>query len=309
MITLPSFAKINLGLEVLGARSDGYTEIRTIFQTIDLADTIEIEEAPERVLEVVCDDPTLPSGEDNLAGQAARLLLDELTCRPRPGARIRITKRIPPGGGLGGGSSNAAVTLFGLCRLWGASPTPGTLQRVAVALGSDVPFFLHGGTALGLGRGEEVWPLREISACEIVLAIPTFRVATAEAYARARNLLTPRGGTHTIWRFAWTGMGEPEFSWVLNELQPALPSGREIIDRLMEGFRESGAAATAMTGSGSAVYGLFPRGGAEAAREALAARFPEVVTLRTRTIGGREYRRALAIEHSPVSECWGVDKR
>ena len=316
MISIPAYAKINLALELLGPRADGSTEIRTIFQTIDLADTLEIEAAAPGTVEVLCDDPSLPAGEDNLAGRAARGFLEAFP--GGEGARIHLTKRIPSGAGLGGGSSDAAATLIGLCRLREMRPLAGRLQEIARGLGADVPFFLLGGTALGLGRGDEVWPLEDIQPLDVVLAVPPYAIATGEVYARARPRLTPRDRTHTIWRFAWrlsgAGDGEPDFSWVVNELQPAsretIPDarGRASHDGLLEGLRASGALAAALTGSGSAVFGLFPGGTAEAARGRLEADFPEVRTIAARTMDGARYRRALGIRRADT-ECWGVDKR
>lgn len=167
MITVPACAKINLTLEVLGKGADGYHQIITVFQEIDLRDTLTFEESPDLTLE--CDYPVLQSS-DNLAFRAARLLQEETTSSK--GALISIEKRIPIASGLGGGSSNAAATLRTLNQMWGLGLSTEQLLRLASRLGSDVAFFLHGGTALGEGRGERVTPLPAYPTSWIVLFRP-----------------------------------------------------------------------------------------------------------------------------------------
>jgi 4-diphosphocytidyl-2-C-methyl-D-erythritol kinase len=169
VLRLPSFAKINLGLEVLGVRQDGYHELRTIFQTIDLRDDILIRSGGRDVT-VSCDHPAVPAGRQNLAWRAA----DELRrfAKRTDGVEIRIAKRIPVAGGLGGGSSNAAAVLLGLDRLWRLGLGPEDLHRIARRIGADVPYFLVGGTALGLGRGDEVYPLWRQIRIHVVVADP-----------------------------------------------------------------------------------------------------------------------------------------
>lgn len=153
-LTLAAYAKLNLTLEVLGKRPDGYHEVRSVLQTVDLHDTLSLAAAPS--LQLHCDQPEL-QGEDNLVLKAARLLRE--SAGDVPGASITLTKRIPIAAGLGGGSSDAAATLVGLSRLWNLGLPTGDLAPLAAQLGSDVPFFLHGGTALVEGRGEVVVPL------------------------------------------------------------------------------------------------------------------------------------------------------
>lgn len=167
MITVPACAKINLTLEVLGKGADGYHQIITVFQEIDLRDTLTFEERPDLTLE--CDYPVLQSS-DNLAFRAARLLQEETASSK--GAFISIEKGIPIASGLGGGSSDAAATLRTLNQMWGLGLSTEQLLRLASRLGSDVAFFLHGGTALGEGRGERVTPLPTYPASWIVLFRP-----------------------------------------------------------------------------------------------------------------------------------------
>ncbi len=179
-----AFAKLNLTLEVVGRRDDGYHEVKTILQTIDLADRIEVVPAP--ALRVQCDDPSL-DGPANLVWKAAERLAQHASVQPK--ARIRIQKRIPIGMGLGGGSSDAAAALVALNRLWGLGMTTEELAGVAAGLGSDVAFFLWGGTALAQGRGEQIAPLPTLPRVPVTLVCPrtTLPNKTAALYSR----LTP----------------------------------------------------------------------------------------------------------------------
>src|SRR5262249_43571712 len=155
--TLRALAKLNLDLRILHKRPDGFHELRTVFQTISLADIIKVSFTPGRKTEIALDDPlAIP---DNLIVRAAKAVLDDT--RTTGTVRLQLTKRIPMGGGLGGGSSDAAAILLALPVLIGKRPPH--LPQIAVSLGSDVPYFLEGGTALGLGRGEELYPLEEVA--------------------------------------------------------------------------------------------------------------------------------------------------
>lgn len=175
-----AFAKLNLTLEVLGRRPDGYHEVRTILQTIDLADRLEIQPHPN--LRVECDDPTL-NGEANLVWQAATALARCHNVPPR--ASVFIQKRIPVGMGLGGGSSDAAAALVALNQLWGLALGLSDLAQVASQVGSDVPFFLWGGTALAEGRGERIQPLPSLPRLPVTLVCPNVTIPhkTARLYA------------------------------------------------------------------------------------------------------------------------------
>lgn len=166
-ITLKAYAKVNLTLEVLGRRDDGYHNVATILQTVDLADTVMI--ANNDKLTVECDEGGL-SGESNLAWGAASSLAEWAGIVPR--ACIGISKRIPVASGLGGGSADAAATLVGLNRLWGLGLTGDELSQVAAGLGSDMPFLLTGGTAMGTGRGDEIAALPQLPAVEVLLVVP-----------------------------------------------------------------------------------------------------------------------------------------
>jgi 4-diphosphocytidyl-2-C-methyl-D-erythritol kinase len=191
-LEVPAFAKINLTLEVLGRRDDGYHEVRTILQTIDLADWLDIQPAPTLLVE--CDDTSL-NGEANLVWRAAVALAQSQGIEPK--ARIFIRKGIPAGMGLGGGSSDAASALVALNRLWGLYLSVEDLAQVAADVGSDVPFFLWGGTALAEGRGERITPLPPLAPVPVLLICPkeTMPGKTARLYSRLTPAHYSDGGT------------------------------------------------------------------------------------------------------------------
>ncbi|MSQ33157.1 MAG: 4-(cytidine 5'-diphospho)-2-C-methyl-D-erythritol kinase [Dehalococcoidia bacterium] len=189
-LVLPAYAKLNLTLEVLGRRPDGYHEVRSVLQTIDLHDTLTLE--PASTLDLHCDRSEL-QGDDNLVLQAARLL--QKMAGGSPGARITLHKRIPLAAGLGGGSSDAAAALLGLNRLWGLGLAAGDLAPLAAQLGSDVPFFLQGGTALVEGRGEVVVPLPSAPPRWFLLARPPLTIPnkTRTMYAALKPFMFSQG--------------------------------------------------------------------------------------------------------------------
>lgn len=168
-VVVPAYAKINLGLEILGRRTDGYHDLATILQTIDLADRLTFTEAAD--LTFASNDPTLVADPNNLVLRAARLLRDATGVRP--GASIELRKDIPIAAGLGGGSSDAAVTLFALDRLWGLGLSATDLTALARRLGADVAFFLRGGTQLATGLGDELEPLPHVSAFVVLVVVPS----------------------------------------------------------------------------------------------------------------------------------------
>ena len=185
-VALKAYGKINLGLAVLGRRQDGYHELRTVFQTISLADRLEVRLTPgRREVRLEIRGFEVPTGSNNLAVLAAESLLAELKLRNR--VEILLDKRIPPGSGLGGASSDAAVVLRAVAMLAVRALPRERLHRLAAQLGSDVPFFLYGGRALGLGRGEEVYPLPEEARRHCVLFFPGEGMNTAEAYRSLRR--------------------------------------------------------------------------------------------------------------------------
>ena len=249
-----SFAKVNLALAVLEPRQDGFHEIRTVFQSIDLHDTLEMHRSS--TLELVCEGlPDVPS-EQNLVWKAARALVGEIPSVQ--GARITLRKTVPPGSGLGGGSSNAAATLLGLCRLWDVDADPALMHRLASALGSDVPFFLEGGTVLGAGRGDELYPVPELPDAHLVVVYPGLRVPTAEAYALLTHRLTPGDSHRRIYRFCslmQAGLGC--LSEGFNDFERVVLDRYDSIREARDFLLEHGAIASRLSGSGSSVFGFF----------------------------------------------------
>jgi len=217
---LSAFAKINLGLKILARRPDGYHEIRTVYQTVGLSDKVEISisqiTSAKRGVEVVADDPAIPSGPSNLAYRAAEVWKQARGFRG--GIEVRLTKRIPAGSGLGGASSDAAATILGLERLTGDRLNLARRVELTAGLGSDVSFFLWGGRALGCGRGEEIYPLGDLPPRHCLIVFPGFSVSTAEAYQEAsRRLAASRAG------FGFGGSGFAEEN---SELRSAFRESR-----------------------------------------------------------------------------------
>jgi 4-diphosphocytidyl-2-C-methyl-D-erythritol kinase len=259
-----AFAKINLDLRVGSRRPDGYHELRTIFQSVDLHDTVHcvVRTGPFAVESRTAD---VPLDDRNLVWAAAAALWRALD---RPGDLrdivITIEKRIPIGAGLGGGSSDAAAALLALVWLWRVAVTRDDLHRVAASVGAYVPFFLWGGTALGLGRGDEIYPLQDLDRSWVVLAQPPFGVSTAQAYEWYDE--DRRGADAPV-------PGEPQpVPWSVRVMQPNNDLEAPVVRRHPElaaikaALETGGALATAMSGSGSTMFGLF-----ESPRDAKAA--------------------------------------
>jgi len=262
-------AKINLGLEVAGTRPDGFHEIRTIFQSIDLADELWVEEAPEGGLEVEVEGAELPPGRGNLVYRAAEALRKRAGIRR--GARLKLRKRVPIGAGLGGGSSDAAVALMGLDRLWDLGLGIAGLSALAGELGSDVPFFLHGGTCLGLGRGEKLFPVeaKTASAADFLVACPAASLSTAQVYADWDATLTTPAGKSRLSRFLASALtGQEEWSELANDLEGPAIRRVQAVATLKTVLEACGARAALMSGSGPSVFGVFfdPQKVEEAAR-------------------------------------------
>jgi 4-diphosphocytidyl-2-C-methyl-D-erythritol kinase len=263
-----SFAKVNLALAVLGRRADGYHDIETVFQAIDINPQDEIEFYPAETaadaIELICENLPGVAREDNLIWKAAVALRahvkETATLAPGEisGVRIVLRKNIPFGAGLGGGSGDAAATLLGLRRFWNLDVSDETLRGIAAGLGSDVPFFLQGGTALGRGRGEELAPLPDIPTEHLVVIFPGVTVSTAAAY-RSLNLgLTSAMSDPRIQRFLdLVKDGSSCRVGIFNDFEAViLPAYPEIAEA--KSFLEKrGATATLLSGSGSSVFGFF----------------------------------------------------
>lgn len=260
-----SFAKVNLGLKIVGRRSDGYHDIQTVFQTIDLHDRLTLTALRAPRIEFTCDDARLTPTAENLVVLAAQRFRKAAAIRG--GLAIHLEKRIPVGAGLGGGSSNAAATLLALECLFGRNL--GVLQRVRLAkkLGADVPFFLRGGRALGFGRGDEIVSLSDTRARALLLACPALQISTADAYRWASLRLTKLRRANNMARFRLRFFEkESAFTLFENDFERVLFARYPWLRRLKRQLLAAGAEEAQMTGSGSAVFGVFAS--LEAARSA-----------------------------------------
>ncbi len=258
-VVVRAHAKINLDLRVLGIRADGFHELRTVFQAIALHDVITCIPRPGPFT-VECATAGVPLNETNLVWKAAQRLWRALR---RPGevadVAIHLDKRIPLQAGLGGGSGDAAATLMGLARLWRVPVRPTQLVDVAAILGADVPFFLTGGTALGLGRGEEIYPLADMPRHWVVLLVPGFGVSTIDAYAwwdsdHAQTRSQVRREPQYV-----PGPWPSRAAQMVNDLEVPIARHHPEIDQMKAALMRAGALAAAMTGSGSTVFGLFQK--------------------------------------------------
>ena len=286
-VRLPAFAKINLCLQILGRRPDGYHELRTIFQAISLHDTLELERTPQPEITIETNDPALPTGPENLVWRA----LDALGCEIgiRGGIHARLTKRIPVARGLGGGSSDAAAALIGLLRLTGKKVPLPKLVEIASGLGADVPFFLFGGRALGVSRGDEIYPLPDGPQHAIVVVSPTdIGVSTRDAYRWASSRLTKGDTARKLWSFCALCWGP--LKGVSNDFESAIFSRHPRLGKLRRALLQRGAAEAALAGSGSAVFGVF-RNPAQARRAAQG--FPNDQVFVVETLTREDYRRRL----------------
>ena len=317
-VSLRSFAKINLGLAIGPRRQDGFHELRTVYQTIALHDRVRVEVANGRGIELLCDDPRVPLNDSNTCYRMAELVLAALGARRR--VTIHIDKRLPVQGGLGAASSNAAATLLGLERALKARLADVDRMRLAAAVGSDVPLFFVGGTVLGLGRGEEVYPLEDLPPLACVVATPEAGVSTPQAFAAWDKLAgtDPAGKlTRAAASDRINACGHSMVGWLSGSPTgvPARKRGGDraealLLDLVRTGIENdfeqvvfpqhpelrdvksaliaSGARYVSLSGSGSALYGLY--GSAAAAKKAAARlRKHGIPALATSTLPRREY--------------------
>jgi 4-diphosphocytidyl-2-C-methyl-D-erythritol kinase len=253
-LRIRSFAKINLALSVLGKRADGYHDIQTIFQSVDLCDELEFRDSPR--LELHCENLPGVREEENLAWKAAHRLASRVG--RNPGVSIRLRKTIPAGAGLGGGSSNAAAVLLGLRRFWNVEIADPDLFTIAATLGSDVPFFLAGGTALGIGRGEKIHSLPDPPVQHLAIIYPGVQVPTAEAY-RSLNLgLTSSKEDHRIQSFVGQVQAGTGFlASIFNDFETSILTAYPPIAEAKSFLEQRGSTAALLSGSGSSVFGFF----------------------------------------------------
>jgi 4-diphosphocytidyl-2-C-methyl-D-erythritol kinase len=248
---LRTSAKVNLTLEVLGRRADGYHEIATVMQAVDLSDRITLEDADDLELRTAA--PGVPTDGRNLAVRAAAALRQ--AAGVEGGVRITLDKHIPVAAGLGGGSTDAAAVLLGLNRLWRLRWPLERLDEVAAALGSDVPFFLRGGAALATGRGEKVEPLRGRS-LGLVLVNPKFPSSTAEMYARVTPAMYTDGGATRALAGSLGRSAARVAASLYNGLEAAAAGALPQIARMRAALLAAGALGAVMSGSGPTVFGV-----------------------------------------------------
>jgi len=248
---IKSFAKINLGLEITGKRKDGYHDLLTLFQAVDFYDILEFREIRSNDIRLEGTDHSISWDESNLVFKAAALLKEQYSTLR--GISILVEKNIPPGKGLGGGSSNAAMTLYALNKIWALHLAREELTELSKELGADVPYFLEGGLCLGRSRGEEITPLPDLSSLCCLLVLPAFSLSTAMVYERLSLSLTSGGKDSKIIRF----LGRRELGLLENDLEETVfhlyPQLRDIKSL----FQNQGADLSLVSGSGSAVFGLF----------------------------------------------------
>ena len=292
--SLPSFAKINWTLRILGKREDGFHELCTVLQTISLHDTIEFSSAAGPVT-LTCDEPGLAADESNLILRAARALNRNFP--DRGGAAIHLSKRIPYPGGLGGGSSNAAVALIGICRLWNVEPTLEELGAIAVELGSDVPYFLHGGTCLGTGRGESIESLPDHEEANLLVVTPAVDVSTASAFSTTGAPILTNGARDRILPVCRNGARslDPHYSELVNDLESSVFKAHPEVKRVKGSLLELGAVNAAMSGSGASVFAIFDK--TETRQTAMKALDKESTWRKfaVSTVSRSQYREALGI--------------
>jgi len=296
-VRIPSFAKINLRLDILGKRADGYHELRTIFQTVSLHDELRLRASKSNEISLTIQGNEELAGEPakkNLAYRAVEALRREL--KILGGVEIELHKTIPSGGGLGGGSSNAAAALFGYLQLTGRTLPMAVLLELAASLGADVPIFLFGGRALGAGRGDEIYPLPDIKKLTLLVVAPRdIRVPTPDAFRwldaplRDAATLTKLAAAPKLWEFcalSWSAQG----NGLSNDFEKPVFKRYNRLDQIKRVLLQKGAAEASLAGSGSAVFGVFPS--PTMARRA-AVGFPHDLTFVCETVSRDRYLRAV----------------
>ena len=248
-------AKINLGLEIVGKRADGFHDIATLFQTIELYDELHFTAAESGI--ILCGNRSnLDMGENNLIYQAARKLFDYVSFQG--GVKIRLEKRIPTGAGLGGGSSDAAATLKGLIQLFHMSVSDREIHDIAKSLGADVAFFLQGSTAFGFGIGDILKPSPPLPPFWVVLIKPNFDISTAWAYQKCDLTLTKSMNKIKILKTAIDTADPQRIGKALfNDLEPVCIKEFPVLGHMKRHLLSFGACGALMSGSGSSVFGLF----------------------------------------------------
>lgn len=273
-LRLPSFAKINLALFVKGKRGDGYHDIETVFQQISLHDDIQLKPTSIAEVEFSCDNPDIPDGMANLCVCAAYLL--KMHAGIKEGVDIVLHKKIPSGAGLGGGSSNAAVVLLGLNKLWQLGWPASKLADLSLELGSDVPFFIHGGAALGEGRGERLTHFLFDWSLPIVVVYPGVPISTKWAYEQLNLSLTIKEKYIKLAHFKNRNFNNVEFyQGFQNDFEAAVFKAHPVLNQIKNELNRLGAIYASLSGSGSSLFGIFSdENRAGAARDFFKGRYP-----------------------------------
>ncbi len=248
---IKSFAKINLGLEVTGKREDGYHEVRTLLQTINFFDVLEFRPTQHDRILLKGDDKAISWERDNLIFRAALLLKEQF--HVSQGIEIHVSKNIPPGKGLGGGSSNAAMTLYVLNKSWGLRLGKKALKDLGRQLGADVPFFLEGGLCLGLGRGDDIVPLSDLTTLHCLLILPSFSIQTVHIYSHFPLSLTSNDKDSKIIKF----LSNREIGLLENRLEETVFCLYPQLKAVKRLLRSQGSELPLVSGTGSALFGLF----------------------------------------------------
>jgi 4-diphosphocytidyl-2-C-methyl-D-erythritol kinase len=290
-VVVPAFAKVNLMLEVLGRREDGYHELASVMQTVSLQDMIVFRPAPDGVRSLTCDRPEI-AGDQNLALRAAHALARATGCAA--GVAIELHKEIPIQGGLGGGSSDAACVLLALARLWGQELPADRLASLAAELGSDVPFFLAGGAALVTGRGEHVVPLPDLDPLRIVLVRPPISISTAAAFAALTSADFADGAASASLAAALRGGGRLPLDRLVNSFERSVLRDHPAVARTWEALVAAGAPLVRLSGSGPSLFAPF---------EALA---PAMEVWRRLRAEGHEVRLARTVSRAEVLRTYSM---
>ncbi len=259
--SLPSYAKINWSLRVLSKRGDGYHEVETVLQTVSLKDNLGFALGPDRNITLICNDPEIPTDESNLIVKAAHELrkLSGVTI----GACLQLEKQIPAKAGLGGASSNAAVALMGLARLWNLDVPLAEFEKIGATLGTDVPFFFHGGCALATGTGASIKRLPDGKQYSLIIITPGAGISTAEAYQALDSVTLTSNSAESMLSISRRAANLADFDqerardYLENDFECVIFDIEPETDRARTALMKAGAFGVLLAGSGSSVFGMF----------------------------------------------------
>lgn len=289
--TLPAFAKINWFLRILGKREDDFHELCTAFQTVSLCDHLTFAESNELIL--TCDDEHIPTDEQNLIIRAAKVLQKKYGIKK--GAKIHLEKNIPSPGGLGGGSADCAIALLGLARLWNIRISLSEFCAIGKNLGSDIPFFFYGGTALGTGRGTEITVIEDVTEKFLIIVTPNINVPTPLAFTQLNAPRLTNLSPKSILKICCDEAEKFHSQQFVpkNDFEPVIYKIEPELERVKEKLLKCGAKNAMMSGSGASIFGIFEN---EETRQASLKALNEEVNWRkfaVATVSRNEYREAL----------------